>query len=142
MSLPVIPAGKCISHILIKVLVLSVEIKDCTFKLSITLRLSGLNRPSDSNQVFHLIAHCYLTSFHFYPRWRSAFHTQRKHKLTQFQQTYFYPPPSIHLNTFKLVINTKRVPEQMLQPLRYASVLFHTKCSNTTIAVKIHKTYI
>lgn len=106
MSLPVIPAGKCISHILIKVLVLSVEIKDCTFKLSITLRLSGLNRPSDSNQVFHLIAHCYLTSFHFYPRWRSAFHTQRKHKLTSFQQTYFYPPSSIHLNTFKLVMNT------------------------------------
>lgn len=65
MSLSVIPARKCISHILIKVVVLSLEIKDCTFKLSITLRLSGLNRPNDSNQVLQFAAHGYLPSFHF-----------------------------------------------------------------------------
>lgn len=55
-SLPVIPVGKHISYSLIKVVVLSLEIKDCTFKLSITPGLSGLNRPNDSNQALQFAA--------------------------------------------------------------------------------------
>lgn len=58
------PLGKWIPPILIKAIVLSREIKDCTFKLSITQRLSGLNRPNDSNLVLQFTAHSYLTSFH------------------------------------------------------------------------------
>lgn len=54
-SLSVIPVGKWTSHILIKVIVLSLEIRDCIFKLSITLRLSGLKEPMIQIKCYNLL---------------------------------------------------------------------------------------
>lgn len=54
---------KCTSHILIKVAALPLEIRDFIFKLSITLRLSGLKDPVIQIRCYKLL--CMAIWLHF-----------------------------------------------------------------------------
>lgn len=76
MSLSVIVAGKWTPHILIKVVVLSLEIRDCIFKLSITLRLSGLKDPMIQIRCYNLLHMAIWLHFTLVPV--SWFVTQRE----------------------------------------------------------------
>lgn len=77
-------------HILIKVAVLSLEIRGCIFKLSITLRLSGLREPVIQIRRCNLLRmaiplHCTLASV-CTAQWRNSWH---KGKFTYMQKEWY-----------------------------------------------------
>lgn len=77
-------------HILIKVAVLSLEIRGCIFKLSITPRLSGLREPVIQIRRCNLLRmaiplHCTLASVST-ARWRNSWH---KGKFTYMQKEWY-----------------------------------------------------
>lgn len=118
-------------HILIKVIVLSLEIMDCTFKLSITGRLSGLNGPSDSNQALQFTAHSSPTSFHLGPgpsgRQRGAFllYTIREDKCSIWPNPRLENKKKSNIRYFKSKHSLKGLDQHLSSLL--VIILLHTK---------------